>query len=150
MPLLEAEAWIDHLGACSPCYNDFAQFREASQRDRSRTLLAVAASILLVATVAGWALLRNRSDNLPAQTALLDLRNRSVARGSETNPDEPPLELTRTAKNLKILLPLGSSEGPYEVRVSCRGRSEEHTSELQSPDHLVCRLLLEKKKIIES
>src|SRR5258708_31338907 len=33
---------------------------------------------------------------------------------------------------------------------SCRrlrfGRSEEHTSELQSPDHLVCRLLLEKKK----
>src|SRR5258708_12592035 len=27
-----------------------------------------------------------------------------------------------------------------------RCRSEEHTSELQSPDHLVCRLLLEKKK----
>src|SRR5258708_22180140 len=26
-------------------------------------------------------------------------------------------------------------------------RSEEHTSELQSPDHLVCRLLLEKKKL---
>src|SRR5258708_31673924 len=25
-------------------------------------------------------------------------------------------------------------------------RSEEHTSELQSPDHIVCRLLLEKKK----
>src|SRR5207244_13574599 len=33
------------------------------------------------------------------------------------------------------------------VRVaSAHGRSEEHTSELQSPDHLVCRLLLEKKK----
>src|SRR5258708_26435208 len=29
---------------------------------------------------------------------------------------------------------------------SKRPRSEEHTSELQSPDHLVCRLLLEKKK----
>src|SRR5258708_12019955 len=27
-----------------------------------------------------------------------------------------------------------------------QARSEEHTSELQSPDHLVCRLLLEKKK----
>src|SRR5690348_18190865 len=27
-----------------------------------------------------------------------------------------------------------------------RNRSEEHTSELQSPVHLVCRLLLEKKK----
>src|SRR5258708_29924174 len=33
------------------------------------------------------------------------------------------------------------STRPYES-----GRSEEHTSELQSPDHLVCRLLLEKKK----
>src|SRR5258708_25026870 len=30
------------------------------------------------------------------------------------------------------------------------GRSEEHTSELQSPDHLVCRLLLEKKKLTQS
>src|SRR5258708_33201433 len=29
-------------------------------------------------------------------------------------------------------------------------RSEEHTSELQSPDHLVCRLLLEKKKTINT
>src|SRR5258708_10413892 len=29
-------------------------------------------------------------------------------------------------------------------------RSEEHTSELQSPDHLVCRLLLEKKKTIDT
>src|SRR5258708_22160809 len=28
-------------------------------------------------------------------------------------------------------------------------RSEEHTSELQSPDHLVCRLLLEKKKRLD-
>src|SRR5438552_12544297 len=32
------------------------------------------------------------------------------------------------------------------ARVAVQGRSEEHTSELQSPDHLVCRLLLEKKK----
>src|SRR5258708_17588964 len=30
--------------------------------------------------------------------------------------------------------------------VALLDRSEEHTSELQSPDHLVCRLLLEKKK----
>src|SRR5713226_8692923 len=90
MPLSEAEAWLDHLGSCSPCYNDFSRFREASQRDRSRTLLAVAASILLVATVAGWASLRHRNDNLPAQTAILDLRNRSIARGAETNPEEPP------------------------------------------------------------
>src|SRR4051794_41330161 len=29
-------------------------------------------------------------------------------------------------------------------------RSEEHTSELQSPVHLVCRLLLEKKKLLQT
>src|SRR5438552_8998057 len=36
---------------------------------------------------------------------------------------------------------------PRSHSTACeRLRSEEHTSELQSPDHLVCRLLLEKKK----
>src|SRR3989442_10662778 len=42
-----------------------------------------------------------------------------------------------------------STTSPDEVAVSCRPlavRSEEHTSELQSRPHLVCRLLLEKKK----
>src|SRR5947208_13213486 len=34
----------------------------------------------------------------------------------------------------------------WEPRLVRALRSEEHTSELQSPDHLVCRLLLEKKK----
>src|SRR5437870_6606604 len=37
---------------------------------------------------------------------------------------------------------------PGPVRVKTRLRSEEHTSELQSRGHLVCRLLLEKKKNI--
>src|SRR3989442_11142099 len=32
------------------------------------------------------------------------------------------------------------------IRSACEERSEEHTSELQSRPHLVCRLLLEKKK----
>src|SRR5438552_7365649 len=32
------------------------------------------------------------------------------------------------------------------LRAGIKSRSEEHTSELQSPDQLVCRLLLEKKK----
>src|SRR5688500_19204834 len=34
-------------------------------------------------------------------------------------------------------------------RAGFGGRSEEHTSELQSPCNLVCRLLLEKKKLAE-
>src|SRR5437764_3617862 len=40
---------------------------------------------------------------------------------------------------LRLLLPAG-------VETTYRSRSEEHTSELQSPMYLVCRLLLEKKK----
>src|SRR5258708_26101432 len=45
--------------------------------------------------------------------------------------------------------PLPNFAGSYPVVGSWlvdHTRSEEHTSELQSPDHLVCRLLLEKKK----
>src|SRR5215216_7605486 len=37
-------------------------------------------------------------------------------------------------------------EFDFNADVALNLRSEEHTSELQSPDHLVCRLLLEKKK----
>src|SRR5258708_29230159 len=40
----------------------------------------------------------------------------------------------------------GAHQSTRHARRYSRGRSEEHTSELQSPDHLVCRLLLEKKK----
>src|SRR3712207_7812394 len=39
----------------------------------------------------------------------------------------------------------GRDDRPYEVS-SLHSRSEEHTSELQSRQYLVCRLLLEKKK----
>src|SRR6476660_9675794 len=45
--------------------------------------------------------------------------------------------------------PAANSASAIQSRVWSRrepDRSEEHTSELQSPDHLVCRLLLEKKK----
>src|SRR2546426_2502291 len=39
-----------------------------------------------------------------------------------------------------------SVEPPLRLRRAYEQRSEEHTSELQSPCNLVCRLLLEKKK----
>src|SRR5689334_24326998 len=41
----------------------------------------------------------------------------------------------------------GYRKGGHEILKVFQGRSEEHTSELQSQFHLVCRLLLEKKKI---
>src|SRR2546426_3168864 len=42
--------------------------------------------------------------------------------------------------------PHGADEKFHDGSVKLRQRSEEHTSELQSPCNLVCRLLLEKKK----
>src|SRR5947208_4921216 len=50
--------------------------------------------------------------------------------------------------HLRVLaIELGTGQAVQVVEfLLVLGRSEEHTSELQSPDHLVCRLLLEKKK----
>src|SRR5438552_11487496 len=47
-----------------------------------------------------------------------------------------PSPASAACRSSRVVLPAGRR----------RPRSEEHTSELQSPDHLVCRLLLEKKK----
>src|SRR2546429_3552058 len=46
-----------------------------------------------------------------------------------------------------LLAPFLGSGGAVAVSVASRVRSEEHTSELQSRLHLVCRLLLEKKNM---
>src|SRR3712207_8881432 len=46
----------------------------------------------------------------------------------------------------QVLLRLEERREPAEHRAQACGRSEEHTSELQSRQYLVCRLLLEKKK----
>src|SRR5258708_16572144 len=52
-----------------------------------------------------------------------------------------------TQRELTVLRFLPTDMSTVEIADElCLSRSEEHTSELQSPDHLVCRLLLEKKK----
>src|SRR3712207_8132595 len=45
---------------------------------------------------------------------------------------------------------LAAREAVEAARIAQEERSEEHTSELQSRQYLVCRLLLEKKKITKS
>src|SRR3989454_7695678 len=59
----------------------------------------------------------------------------------------PYTTLFRSISDLEVLGfdRIGKSEY-YTAIVPYTGRSEEHTSELQSPCNLVCRLLLEKKK----
>src|SRR5688572_32076976 len=58
----------------------------------------------------------------------------------------------RVADDVVVLRPAagadaGDIDGRGDVERRARLRSEEHTSELQSQSNLVCRLLLEKKKI---
>jgi hypothetical protein len=117
MPLNEADRWLDHLGSCSPCYSDFSEFRRAYESRRKRTLLAIAASILVVACIGGWSLLQRHNEGLVTQTALLDLRNRSRPRGTEPSPSESSLIVNRAARHWIIYLPLGSTEGTYEIRI---------------------------------
>src|SRR5258708_31785712 len=52
----------------------------------------------------------------------------------------------RAIRVQRVVQYLASSRGDRPGWNEILNRSEEHTSELQSPDHLVCRLLLEKKK----
>src|SRR5258708_23990099 len=61
---------------------------------------------------------------------------RQRRRGNELARLAPPLDAPRGGARRGVLL----------RGLAREHRSEEHTSELQSPDHLVCRLLLEKKK----
>src|SRR5258708_19724759 len=56
-----------------------------------------------------------------------------------------------TVEDVRILMAPMAQDGTEAIGsmgndAALAVRSEEHTSELQSPDHLVCRLLLEKKK----
>ena len=116
--LVEAEAWLVHLTSCSPCYRDFSQLQKAYQLRRKRTLLAIAASILVAASIGGWALVQKHNKNQIVQTAVLDLRNWSVTRGVEPNPRVKPLEIRHKVSRLEIYLPVGSSEGQYDVRIA--------------------------------
>src|SRR5258708_25220954 len=59
---------------------------------------------------------------------------------------QTPLPIPQTAGTCWPAVALQPAGTPGAVQSVPPSRSEEHTSELQSPDHLVCRLLLEKKK----
>src|SRR5690348_17777205 len=68
-----------------------------------------------------------------------EARGRHPAAGPAREVDRAGVPVARG----ELPAPPAAAEGLVR---SARRRSEEHTSELQSPVHLVCRLLLEKKK----
>ena len=115
VPLAEADRWLDHFSSCSPCFQEFTQFRKQAV-DRRRTQVWLAAAAVLVFAVAGWLWVRTRPSVQTSATVVLDLRERSLARGENpTDAKEVALEIPRTAKHLIMDLPIGSKEGSYDL-----------------------------------
>src|SRR5207248_11206106 len=79
-----------------------------------------------------------RSSDLPVSSSMIGLSNS----GSKTRTDSEKLP----ALNRLTPSALATCGNPRAKALGVKRRSEEHTSELQSPYDLVCRLLLEKKK----
>ena len=114
--LTEAEPWLDHLGSCSPCFREFKEFRRQATNQRRRVLTLVATAAVLLFAVGGWLWVRARHSVQTSETAVLDLRGRSVARGqSQAETRQTPLKLSRSTKHLVLELPIGSKEGTYDV-----------------------------------
>src|SRR2546430_7256850 len=70
---------------------------------------------------------------------------RSVRHEAELLMDDADAQLLRRSRSRDVHVGALQTD-PSGVAVVDAGRSEEHTSELQSQSNLVCRLLLEKKK----
>src|SRR5439155_27205601 len=93
------------------------------------------------------------TDNAPTAIYTLSLHDALPISGSlapARKHDEPRQVLRLAAEAVRDpRADAGPAEllAPGERQDLPRGRSEEHTSELQSRGHLVCRLLLEKKKL---
>src|SRR2546426_1864352 len=87
-----------------------------------------------------------RSTLFPYTTLFRSLTLQVVKRGARSTPRHPDNHHSTSPhatslvqrSGLRLSKPMRTKERPH--------RSEEHTSELQSPCNLVCRLLLEKKK----
>src|SRR5437773_9027770 len=92
-------------------------------------------------------LVRNALDELPAEFRER-IRNLEIVIEDEPAPEQVPQGGTLLGLYEGVPLTSRGAQEPYLPDRICifRGRSEEHTSELQSHHDLVCRLLLEKKK----
>jgi hypothetical protein len=115
VPLSEADRWLVHFSSCSPCFQEFAQFRKQAV-NRRRTQIWLAAAAVFIFAIAGWLWVQSRPQVQTAAVVVLDLRGRATVRGE--NPPvtaQPPLDVPRNAKTLNLELPIGSNEGAYDV-----------------------------------
>lgn len=110
--------FILHMSRCSPCYNDFARFRKAAQRQRRLTAAGIAAIIIIIC-LASWLVVRARHSSTSPYAAVYDLNNRLMLRGfgESGKQTKGPMVLRRGVANLTLYLPSGSRTGPYQVGV---------------------------------
>src|SRR5207244_10576105 len=87
-------------------------------------------------------LFRSMMENNVSSLVVMDSNNNNKPIGIVTERDLVRKVCLNDASSSNMLIKNIMSSFPL-VTVDARTRSEEHTSELQSPDHLVCRLLLE-------
>jgi len=116
VPLAEADRWLDHFSSCSPCFEEFTQFRKEALDCRRRTQMWLAAAAMVLLVLVGWLWVRSRPSGQTAAVAVLDLRGRATVRGENTpESSQTPLEVSRNARSLTLDLPIGSNEGTYDL-----------------------------------
>jgi hypothetical protein len=116
VPLTEADPWLDHFSSCSPCFQEFSQLRKQALDRRRSTQVWLAAAAVLLFAAAGWLWVRTGPPVQRTAMVVLDLRERSLARGENpAHTKQLALEIPRTAKHLIMDLPIGSKEGSYDL-----------------------------------
>lgn len=114
---------LDHLADCESCEREMAKLRLELQAHQKHSRLwygwKLGYALLCVALLAAtwfWAT-RDRSSGL----VTVDLRH--ITRGDETPPVPTSIILHRNTASVRILLPVGSADGAYEVGVFEQGGS---------------------------
>jgi hypothetical protein len=138
--LSEVDRWLEHLSSCSPCFQEFSELRNIAASQRRRTQVWIAVAAVLVFTIAVWLWVQIHHSVQPPETAVLDLRELSVARGQNpAQTNQHPLEISRSAKHLILDLPIGGNEGGYELALLSESgdQIQSASGSAQLQDHLV-------------
>jgi len=161
----DAQEVVSHLSYCSPCSQELTLLiRQFRSRQWLFRVAAVAFIAVGVAAYASWRIMHSprlsepppivktsvpqpvlppETSDPPAQLqrssevqiVLLDLRNRGVTRGANTQTGGD-LALPKGRLKLSNYLPIGSEEGAYEVRISGRGQSQRAKGQASVKNHI--------------
>jgi hypothetical protein len=104
--IAEVEPWLQHLSACSPCFQEFSNLRKQAAHGRRRTYAIVSIAAVLLFAVAGWLWMRALHPNRSTDTEILDLRELIVGVDQDVERAEAhPLQLHRGTKHVMLKLP---------------------------------------------